>query len=252
VRLPPSSPCPHLVDRLSSSWSPRGVLTAALNSASFRLNSRKIDVPGAQLLQQHFPSVSLLPGFAFEGVANRDSVKYLCEYGLEGDLPTILRGTLRYPGFARQVDAFKKLGLLSTEKLPESVKKWDGLVDACLGEKGFDVVDEASRRAAFLDILGNEKLVDEVLLTLDRCVTLTRPPLPSVSPCPFALSQLFPAFSPLTNFCPPSTASPSFPPRPLPLPRRFRLSLRPLKRQSTFFPPCFRTAFVTKKANETL
>ncbi|BGP19894.1 hypothetical protein JCM10213_008632 [Rhodosporidiobolus nylandii] len=147
------------------SWSPRGVLTAALNPASFRLNSREIDIPGAQLLQQHFPSVPILPGFAFEGVANRNSLAYLPQYGLEDNLPTILRGTLRYPGFVKRLDALKKVGLLSMEKLKEPVKSWSELVEACLRAKGYEVEDDVSRRAALVELLGAEH-AEEAFATL--------------------------------------------------------------------------------------
>lgn len=78
---------------LPHSWSPRGVLTAALNDARFRLNSRDISIPGAKLLSQNFTNVPIVKGFAFEGVANRNSLGYLKEYGLPDDLPTILRGS---------------------------------------------------------------------------------------------------------------------------------------------------------------
>ncbi|GAA5827914.1 hypothetical protein JCM11251_007729 [Rhodosporidiobolus azoricus] len=181
------------------SWSPRGVLTAALNSASFRLNSRQIDIPGPKLLQQHFSSVPILPGFAFEGVANRNSVAYLPQYGLEEELPTILRGTLRYPGFARQVDAFKRLGLLSTEVLKKPVDGWNGLLDACLEGNGFEVSDVVSRREAVLRVLEDEKLAEEVINTLEAlCLspspasshalaTTTLPPLPASAQAPLDL-----------------------------------------------------------------
>ncbi|GAA5888440.1 hypothetical protein JCM6882_008620 [Rhodosporidiobolus microsporus] len=149
------------------SWSPRGVLTAALNSASFRLNSRQIDVPGPKLLQKHFSSVPVLPGFSFEGVANRNSLAYLPQYGLEEELPTILRGTLRYPGFARQVNAFKKLGLLDAEKLEAPVERWSGLVDACLRAKGVKVGAAASRVEAVASVLDDRNLAEEVLVTLE-------------------------------------------------------------------------------------
>ncbi|KAL8291280.1 hypothetical protein RQP46_002258 [Phenoliferia psychrophenolica] len=76
------------------SWSPRGVLTAALNPANFRLSNSAITIPSSSLLSSSFPSVPILRGFALEGLPNRDSVKYLAEYGLPEDLPTILRGTL--------------------------------------------------------------------------------------------------------------------------------------------------------------
>ncbi|GAA6007492.1 hypothetical protein JCM11491_004182 [Sporobolomyces phaffii] len=149
------------------SWSPRGVLTAALNSAKFRLDSKEVQIPGADLLRQGFPSVPILRGFNLEGVANRDSLSYLPQYSLPDDLPTILRGTLRYPGFSRIVDAFKKIGLLSTETL-NPIKGWDQLVDACLERQGFEVRDAETREQALTTLLGcdDSTLPRDVLETL--------------------------------------------------------------------------------------
>lgn len=49
------------------------------------------------MLSHHFKSVPIYPGFAFEGLANRNSMKYVKLYGLdENTLTTMFRGTLRY------------------------------------------------------------------------------------------------------------------------------------------------------------
>ncbi|PVU91915.1 hypothetical protein BB559_003931 [Furculomyces boomerangus] len=96
------------------SWSPRGVLTAGLNSARFKLNNKVYDIEGKNLLQNKFPSVDLFRGFAFEGLANRDSMSFIDVYGLnENDLETMLRGTLRYKGYSDLMASFSKLGFLS-------------------------------------------------------------------------------------------------------------------------------------------
>lgn len=152
------------------SWSPRGVLTAALNSAKFRLDSKDVTIPGSDLLRQGFSSVPILRGFNLEGVANRDSLSYLPQYSLPQDLPTILRGTLRYPGFSRLVDAFKRIGLLSTEKLDRRIGRWGELVDACLGKQGYEVKDGETREKALTKLLGDEDqtLVRDVLDTLNE------------------------------------------------------------------------------------
>lgn len=148
----------------SHSWSPRGVLSAALNPASFRLSSTPITLSGSTLLANHFPSLPLIKGLALEGVANRDSVKYLAEYGLPKDLGTILRGTLRYPGFCRIVDGWKKMGLLGGEKFVQGVGKWEEVVDAVLG------CEAAERREKVERLLGgDEVLVKDVLGALEEC-----------------------------------------------------------------------------------
>ncbi|CAG8612807.1 10909_t:CDS:10, partial [Funneliformis mosseae] len=64
------------------SWSPRGVLTAALNDAKFWMNGKHQEISGRDLLKYHFPTVPIYPGFAFEGLANRDSLSYINTYGL--------------------------------------------------------------------------------------------------------------------------------------------------------------------------
>nr|CRX79225.1 hypothetical protein ls5931a1_00038 [Leucosporidium scottii] len=152
------------------SWSPRGVLTAALNDARFRLNSREVLIPGAKLLSQNFAEVPIVAGFAFEGVANRNSLGYLKEYGLPEDLPTILRGTLRYPGFARTVNVFKQLGLLSLEPLDSAPARWEETTDLCLRRAGHSVTNRDSRLQAISELSGSSdvKLAEDVLSTLEE------------------------------------------------------------------------------------
>jgi len=56
----------------------------------------------------------------FEGIANRDSLKYRKIYGLE-NIRTMYRGTLRRPGFCRAWDAFVQLGVTDDSfVLPDS------------------------------------------------------------------------------------------------------------------------------------
>ncbi|GAA5990344.1 hypothetical protein JCM10908_007326 [Rhodotorula pacifica] len=149
------------------SWSPRGVLTAALNAASFRLSGREIAIAGPDLLRNNFPSLPLFRGLALEGVANRDSLSYLSQYRLPSELPTILRGTLRYPGFSPVVDAFKRIGLLRTEPLPSALTRSTDLVDACLAAQGHPVTDSASREQALSQVLnGQQDIVTEVTASL--------------------------------------------------------------------------------------
>ena len=112
-------------------------------------------------------------GFAFEGVPNRDSVSYLKEYGLRKDLPTILRGTLRFPGFSRVVDIWKKIGLLDLET-KVTLERWDEMVDSSLERiSGRTIVDAATRRQVIVDIVGGVQGVDEAISTLEQSVLLS-------------------------------------------------------------------------------
>ena len=62
-----------------------------------------------------------MPGYGrFEGYANRDSLKYIKEYSLQG-IPTMYRGTLRRPGFCRAWDVFVKIGATDDSYLMDDV-----------------------------------------------------------------------------------------------------------------------------------
>jgi saccharopine dehydrogenase (NADP+, L-glutamate forming) len=50
----------------------------------------------------------------FEAYANRDSLGYRSIYGIEG-IPTILRGTLRRPGYCRAWNLLVQLGMTVVE-----------------------------------------------------------------------------------------------------------------------------------------
>lgn len=132
-------------------------------------------IPGPNLLKENFPRLPLLRGLALEGVANRDSLSYLPQYGLPADLPTILRGTLRYPGFSRVVDAFKRLGLLDTSPLSQGLESPSTLLEACLRAKGHATTDGPSRQQALLAVLeGDEALATETLAVLQESVPVAR------------------------------------------------------------------------------
>jgi len=96
--------------RYKFSWSPRGVCTAGKNAARFRRDGKQVDIPGAELFQcverMHVEGVGEL-----ETYPNRDSLGYIDLYGLDG-VESMLRGTLRYPGWCEVLQAVVALGLL--------------------------------------------------------------------------------------------------------------------------------------------
>lgn len=96
------------------SWSPRGVLLAGRNSALFREDGKEVQIPADELFNScHIESVPELGDF--EGYPNRDSIQYVDIYGLHG-VQTMLRGTLRYPGWCKTMYNIGKLGLLDLEE----------------------------------------------------------------------------------------------------------------------------------------
>ena len=95
------------------SWSPRGVLKASNNGATYRKNRQIVEIPTEDLfknpLEIDFPEVGKL-----EVYPNRDSLIYSELYNLQ-EAETVYRGTFRYPHWCKSLDVIKELGLLSYE-----------------------------------------------------------------------------------------------------------------------------------------
>jgi saccharopine dehydrogenase-like NADP-dependent oxidoreductase len=92
------------------SWSPRGVLMAARNSAHYLKDGDEISVPGPELFKHYWP-LEVAGLDTFEAYPNRDSVPYRQVYGIENAL-TMYRGTLRNIGWCDTLDHITHMGLL--------------------------------------------------------------------------------------------------------------------------------------------
>jgi len=100
-------------------WNPRNVVMAGNGTVKFLQEGRYKYIPYHNLFRR--TEVIFIPGHGyFEGYANRDSLKYLELYELEG-ISTLFRGTLRRPGFCKAWDVFVQLGATSDEYQMESV-----------------------------------------------------------------------------------------------------------------------------------
>jgi len=92
------------------SWSPIGVLLAGTNDARFLRDGGEVLVPARELFAR--PSRIPIEGLAvFEGYPNRNSLPYIDLYEIPA-VRTMLRGTLRYPGWCQTLKAMADLGLL--------------------------------------------------------------------------------------------------------------------------------------------
>jgi saccharopine dehydrogenase-like NADP-dependent oxidoreductase len=113
------------------SWSPRGVLKASNNGATYRKNNQIINIPADDLfknpLQIDFPEVGKL-----EVYPNRDSLVYSKLYNLQ-DAETVFRGTFRYPHWCETIDAMKQLGLLSHEIQNFEEKSYKQIIADAIG-----------------------------------------------------------------------------------------------------------------------
>jgi saccharopine dehydrogenase-like NADP-dependent oxidoreductase len=85
------------------------VVVAGNGGARYYKNNRLRCIPYHKLFAD--PHLVDLPGFGkFEAYANRDSIPYRKKYNLE-DVPTLIRATLRLPGFCEGWNALVQLGL---------------------------------------------------------------------------------------------------------------------------------------------
>ncbi|NJB86836.1 saccharopine dehydrogenase (NADP+, L-glutamate forming) [Lewinella marina] len=90
-------------------WNPRNVVLAGQGTAQYLEEGKLKYLPYYRLFGNTW-DVEVEGIGKFEAYANRDSLLYRQQYGLE-DIPTILRGTLRYPGFCAAWNALVRIGM---------------------------------------------------------------------------------------------------------------------------------------------
>ncbi len=89
-------------------WNPRNVVLAGHGVSQYIQQGRYKYVPYHRLFDRILTRKILNLG-EFEAYANRDSLSYREIYGLK-DIPSMLRGTLRRPGYAKAWNVFVQLG----------------------------------------------------------------------------------------------------------------------------------------------
>ncbi len=106
--------------RYKFTWNPRNVIMAGQGTAKFLENGAYKFIPYQQLFTRTTPIT--VPGFGeYDGYANRDSLKYLHTYGLEG-IKTMLRGTLRNKGYCSAWNVLVQLGCCDDSYKMEGVE----------------------------------------------------------------------------------------------------------------------------------
>lgn len=113
-------PAPEFSDnplRYKFSWSPRGALLNTVSAARYLRKGQIVEINAGGDLMTSTKELDFLPGFNLEGFPNRDSTVYTKLYGIE-DAMTVLRGTIRYKGFAQAARILQSIGLLDTNPNP--------------------------------------------------------------------------------------------------------------------------------------
>ncbi|CAE6438833.1 unnamed protein product [Rhizoctonia solani] len=149
------------------SWSPKGLLSAALNPARFKLAGKHIDIPGNELLESYFPEVPLSKGFALEGLANRDSLGYAETYkfGNVDGMRSLFRGTLRYKGFADLMRMFGEVGLLSNKEGDKILlNEWNELVGKAAAKASGERFEMKDTIHVVKSIIGTERAEEHKII----------------------------------------------------------------------------------------
>ncbi len=105
------------------SWSPRGVILAGRNAAKYLKDGEVVDIPGEDLFDHYlpFPVNEKGPGDTeelgvLEGYPNRNSIEpYIEVYGIP-ETKTMIRGTLRNPGWCRTMKKIADVGYLNLDE----------------------------------------------------------------------------------------------------------------------------------------
>lgn len=106
--------------RYKFTWNPRNVVMAGQSTARFLEHGQYKFIPYQQLFKR-LTNVSVPEYGEFEGYANRDSLKYLETYGLQG-IQSMLRGTLRNKGYCSAWNILVQLGCCDDSYQMENVQ----------------------------------------------------------------------------------------------------------------------------------
>ena len=126
------------------SWSPKGVVLASRNGASYLKHGKTVNINPVDLFKDrfthHFPGVGDL-----EVYPNRDSVSYVDIYGLKG-ISTMYRGTFRFKGWCETLDLIKAIGLIDDCDNDYSGKTYRQFVAERAGVAGKDLREELKKK----------------------------------------------------------------------------------------------------------
>jgi saccharopine dehydrogenase-like NADP-dependent oxidoreductase len=152
------------------SWNPRNVILAGQGTAQFIEGGKLKFIPYNRIYTQ-IETIEVDGYGKFDAYANRDSIGYKEPYGL-GDASTMLRGTLRMPGYCKAWNVFVKLGLTDdTYKIKHaSTLTYTDLLESFLPEgtasvkdkliafMGADIDAEVISKLEFLELFSNRKI----------------------------------------------------------------------------------------------
>ncbi|MBI3518752.1 MAG: saccharopine dehydrogenase NADP-binding domain-containing protein [Bacteroidetes bacterium] len=152
------------------SWNPRNVILAGQGTAQFIEEGKLKFIPYNRIYTQ-IETIEVEGYGKFDAYANRDSIGYKEPYGLD-DAKTMLRGTLRMPGYCKAWNVFVKLGLTDdtykiknantltyTDLLESFLPKGTASVkEKLIAFMGSDMDAEVIAKLEFLELFSNRKI----------------------------------------------------------------------------------------------
>ena len=146
-------------------WNPRNVVVAGQGSAAKFIQEGKYKYIPYHKLFRRTEILDLKEYGKFEGLANRDSLKYREVYGLQ-DILTLYRGTIRKVGFSRAWNTFVQLGMTDDSYSMEDTENmsYRDFVNSFLPYRPYDSVELKLRHYLKID---QDDIIWEKLLELD-------------------------------------------------------------------------------------
>lgn len=136
-------------------WNPRNVALAGQGTAQYLDNGRLVLLPYHRIFREAIP-LDIHDSNRYEVYANRDSLKYIAQYGLDG-IPSMMRGTIRVRGFCAGWDAIIRLGLTEKESQISAPvgMTWREFTSSLLTDSDLQGVEQACARHLSLDPQGH-------------------------------------------------------------------------------------------------
>ncbi len=126
------------------SWSPKGVVLASRNGATYLKHGNIVNIEPINLFKDRF--THFFPGVGdLEVYPNRDSVSYVDIYGLKG-IRTMFRGTFRFKGWCETLDLMKAIGLIDDGDNDYTGKTYKQFVAERAGLPGNDIRKELTEK----------------------------------------------------------------------------------------------------------
>ena len=140
-------PAPDFSDnpfKYKFSWSPKGVVLAAKNSAKYLKDNKVVELHTEELFSHPF-YIDIETIGKLEVYPNRDSLHYIELYGIEG-VKDMFRGTLRYPHWSELWTAIKKINILDENKMDTTGLSYRGLIAKLNSLNEADVEEELKNK----------------------------------------------------------------------------------------------------------